>query len=165
MSAHRTLRSLAPVLAIGALAAFVLKGPPGIRVTEAGANPVTPGAVLEIVATHHTEEEFADVSGRAISEQGGKRVTKDLSITRSSVKGKYGVTKQWTDGTAWVLVFSVKQGENGAHGTAEALVKVSAAGKVVGIENTLGKNLRGDKYPRAASEGEIEAALRAIKGR
>jgi hypothetical protein len=160
----RTLRPLVPLAAVLALTAFAVWGPPRITVTETKGSPITPGAVLEILAEHHTDEEKPQVTGRAIRQQGSERVTKDLTLTAATAKGRYGVAKQWDAGNAWVLVFTIKQGDHGEHGTAESLVKVDATGRVVGIETPGGVNARGDRFPRALTEREVDQALRSLQG-
>jgi hypothetical protein len=147
---------------VSALAAATFFGPPSITVTEVNGTPPTPGAVLAVATTHHTEEAEAQVSARAISMRNGQRVTREIALTKASGTGRYGVTKQWESGTPWLLVFTVKQGDHGDHGTAESLVKVDAAGKIVAIEKVMERNARGDVFPRAASEAEITRALAAM---
>jgi len=147
---------------VSALAAATLFGPPSITVTEVTGTPPTPGAVLAISTTHHTEEAEAQVSARAITMRGSERVTREIVLTKASAAGRYGVARQWEAGTPWVLVFTVKQGDHGDHGTAESLVKVDAAGKIVAIEKVMARNARGDVYPRAATDAEITRALAAL---
>src|SRR5689334_6887478 len=101
--------SLVPALAATALALF---GSPHIRVTEVTGTPPTPGAVLAVVTQHHTQEEDADVTAEATTMRNGQRSTKPLTVTKGAERGHYGVTKQWEDGTPWVLVFTIKQGPN-----------------------------------------------------
>lgn len=142
-----------------ALVAAVVFGPPTIKVTEAGATSPVPGAVLLVESHHHTDEVDPQVSARAITVRGGQRVSQNVALTKYGETGHFAVTKQWANGTAWVLVFTIKQGEDGKHGIAESLVKVDAAGKIAGIDNVIGRNQRGDRFPRAATEDEISAAL------
>ncbi len=163
MRARSFLRSSIPLAGLALLTAAALLGPPRITVTEVNGTPITPGAVLDITSQHHTDEERPDLSGRAITERDGKRVTQAVALTASPIKGRYGVAKQWATGTPWVLVFTIKQGDHGDHGTAESIVKVNAAGKIVGIENLGGQNARGDRFPRAARDEDIEAALKAAR--
>lgn len=159
------VRPLVPLTAVALLTAAALLGPPRITVREVTGTPITPGAVLDITAEHHTDEERPDVSGRAITERNGERVTQALTLTAAATKGRYGVAKQWAAGTPWVLVFTVKQGQHGEHGTAESIVRVRADGRIAGIEQLGGQNARGDRFPRAATDAEIEAALRSVRGR
>ncbi len=61
-----------------------------------------------------------------------------------------------------VLVFTVEQGDAGKYGVAEAIVRVAADGRVLGIEKLRATNQRGDNYPRAAAAKEIETALATL---
>lgn len=160
----RPFRSYLPLAAVAVLTAATFWGPPRVTVREVSGTPPTPGAVLEVLTEHHTDEENPQVSARALSQRGGDRITKAITMTRSATRGRYGVAKQWDVGTAWVLVFTVKQGDHGEHGTAEALVKVDATGRILSMESVMGQNARGDRYPRAVSEAEIDAALRSLNG-
>ena len=144
-----------------ALATALVFGPPRITVTQVQGTPPVTGAVLLVEAHHHTDEP-QDVSARAISLRNGQEVSKPLTLARYGEAGHYAVTKQWDAGTAYVLVFTIKQGDHAQFGTAESVVKVDAAGKIVGIEQVMEKNWRGDRYPRAATAAEISAALRSL---
>lgn len=153
--------AIAPLLVVS-LAAAGWFGPPSITVTEVTGTPPTPGAVLAITTQHHTDEEDADVSAQAITVRNGERVSRDIVVTKGSVKGRYGVAKQWEAGTAWVLVFTIKQGDHGAHGSASSIVKVDAAGKVQGIEKVVETNARGDRFMREANRTDIDRAFREL---
>lgn len=152
---------LATALVLTAGARFF--GPPSITVSEVSGTPPTPGAVLAVVATHHTDEEKPQVSARAEAMQGGKRVSQPVALTASSKRGLYGVTKQWETGTPWVLVFTIVQGDHGDHGTAEALVRVDARGKFVGMESLIDKTNTQYRLPRKATEKEIAEALKSMQ--
>jgi hypothetical protein len=159
---RRTL-SLAAVAGFAATAlAATLFGPPRITVTEVTGTPPTPGAVLQLKAEHHTDEERPEVTGRAITVRDGKRITKPLALDAAPAQGIYGVARQWDPGTPWVLVFTLRQGPNGSHGTAESLVQVDSKGAIRRIETPGGVNDRGDRYPRALKSTEIEVALKAL---
>lgn len=160
----RTARLAILPAAVALLAASPFFGPPHISVTAVSGTPPTPGAVFAITTEHHTEEEWADVSAQAVTMRGGKRVEQALEITRSTMRGRYGVRKQWESGAPVLLVFTIKQGEHGAHGMASALVKIDAAGKVLGIENLMERNARGDVYPRGATERDVERVLGELRG-
>ncbi len=165
----RTFRTRSARLAIlsavaALLAASPFFGPPHITVSAVNGTPPTPGAVFAVTTEHHTEEEWADVSAQAITMRGGKQVEQALEITRSSTRGRYGVRKQWETGAPVLLVFTIKQGEHGAHGMASALVKLDATGKVVGIENLMERNARGDVYPRGATQADLVKALTELRG-
>lgn len=161
-------RRLAPLLAAAATLALAVAaapffGPPTITVTEVSGTPPTPGAVLQVVATHHTDEEKPQVSARAEGMRAGKRITQPIVLTESSRKGTFGVTKQWEAGQPWVLVFTIVQGDHGAHGTAEALVKVDARGRVVSAESLKEPAKDGYRAPRKATEAEILAAITSLQ--
>jgi hypothetical protein len=98
-----------------------------------------------------------------MAQRGSERISRPITLTAAGPKGRYGVSKQWDDGTPWVLVFTIKQGDHGEHGTAEAMVKVDAAGKIIGIENAMEQNARGDRYPTAFKEAQLEAALASLR--
>ena len=112
---------------------LLLAGPPSIKVTmvtDPTAAP-TPGAVLAIEAHHHMDGEPLVVTGRMEGLVAGRRVSRPLVVTPTKERGHFGVTPQWEVGTPWVLVLATGMGE---HGTAVALVRVNAAGRVTGIE-------------------------------
>lgn len=146
-------------LAVVALTAATLFGPPSITVTEVSGTPPTPGAVLAIATTHHTEEAEAQVTARAIATRRGERITRAIAVTKAGGTGRYGVAKQWESGTAWLLIFTVRQGDHGDFGAAETMVKVDATGRILAIEKVLERNARGDSYQRAATDAEITRAL------
>ncbi len=148
-----------PVLAVAASLAF---GPPRVRVSEVTGTPPTPGAVLALVTEHHTEEEDAQVTAEATTLRNGERSTRTLRIDKAARAGHYGVARQWDAGTPWVLVFTIKQGPNGAHGTASAVVKVDAAGKVRGIDELIDRIDGPHRIPRGATKADIERALREL---
>jgi hypothetical protein len=153
-----------PLAAFAALTAATFFGPPRVTVREVSGMPPTPGAVLEVRTEHHTDEEHPQVSGRAIAQRGTERITKPITLALSSTKGRYGVARQWDNGTPWVLVFTIKQGDHGEHGTAESLVKIDADGRVVAILPAAERNARGDSYQRAFTDAEIEQALASLRG-
>jgi hypothetical protein len=149
--------------AVAAIAAFSLFGPPSIHVRSV--TPTTTGApagaVLLIEGRHHDELGKMNVSGRAEGMQDGKRVTKPLSLTKVST-GHFAVTRQWAEGTPWVLVLTVEQGDEGHNGVAEALVKIDAKGSIVGIEHLKPDVVSGTKKPLRVVEKDVVAALSSI---
>ncbi len=159
----RPFRLAAPLVAVSLLAAAVF-GPPHIkveRVTDAKHAP-TPGAVLLVVGDHHQDSNTPAVTGRAEGSRGGRRMSKAITLTATSTKGRFGVTRQWDAGSEWVLVFTVAQGDHGEFDVAESLVKVDATGKIVAIDYPKQRNARGDQYGRRATAGEIDAALATL---
>lgn len=147
------------MLAVASLATVALFGPPRINVTQPSGTPPVAGAVLLIEGHHHTEEKVPDVSGRMLSMRNGQRVERPVSLTAYGEPGHYAVTKQWENGSPSVLLFRIRQGVGGAHGTAEALVKVDATGRIVSIEALMERNARGDVYPRAVKDEDIAKAF------
>jgi hypothetical protein len=154
------LRLALPLLALATIAAAGALGPPRITVRAVTGTPPTADAVLEVISEHHTTEGDAETSAQAIAVRNGTRVTSAITLTPAGAPGRYGVTRQWEAGTAWVLLFRVTQGDHGAHGVAEALVRVDAMGRIGEITHARASNLRGDRYPRAFTEREIDEALR-----
>lgn len=159
----RALRPAAPVFAMTLLIAAMF-GPPHIKVeqvTDAKHAP-TPGAVLLVVGDHHQDSNRPAVTGRAEGVRDGRRMSKPITLTATSTKGRFGVTRQWNAGSPWLLVFTVAQDDHGDFGAAESVVKVDAAGKVVAIEYPKQRNARGDQYGRRATPAEIDAALTTL---
>lgn len=155
-----SLALLAAAVALTAAASF--RGPPTVRVTEVTGTPPTPGAVLQVVATHHTDEQHPQVTARAVTLKDGKQVSQEIVLTPSSRPGVYGVTKQWEQGKAWVLLFTVMQGDHGKYGTAEALVKVDARGRFVSAETVKGEVVEGHQFSRKATHAEVQRALETL---
>lgn len=149
------------LLAASAALAF---GPPSITVTAvSGKTAPTPGAVFLIHSEHHHDEYPLTAKARAEGIVNGRRVSQPIGL--QAVPGKevtWTATSQWQAGMPWVLVFTVEQGDHGKYGVAEAIVRVAADGRVLGIEKVRATNQRGDSYPRAAQAQEIEAALAAL---
>jgi hypothetical protein len=142
--------------------AVVAFGPPSITVTHvtgAVAAPV-PGAVFVIGTEHHHETITAHA--RLESMTGGRRQTTPLRL--AAIPGRedgWALTTQWPAAQPAVLVLSIHQGENGKYGIAEAIVRIGADGRVLGIEKMMQRNARGDRYPGPATPASIEAALAA----
>lgn len=159
----RSIRSLMPLAAVAALTAAAFWGPPRVTVTQVSGTPPTPDAVLAVHAEHHTDEEKPQLTARALAQRGTERINRPITLTAAGSKGRYGVAKQWEDGTPWVLVFTIKQGDHGDHGTAEAMVKIDASGRILGIENAMEQNARGDRYPTAFKDAQVDAALASLR--
>ncbi|MEI2719178.1 MAG: hypothetical protein V9E87_03415 [Gemmatimonadales bacterium] len=139
-------------------------GPPSITVTAvSGKSAPTPGAVFLIRSDHHHDEYPLTAKARAEGIVNGRRVTQPIALR--AVPGKeatWTATSQWSAGTPWVLVFTIEQGDHGKYGVAEALVRVAADGRVLGIEPMRASNERGGSYARAAEAKEVEAALASL---
>jgi hypothetical protein len=137
-------------------------GPPSITVTQvtgAVAAPV-PGAVFVIGTEHHHETITAHA--RLESIVSGRCQTTPLRL--AAIPGKedgWALTRQWPAAQPAVLVLSIHQGENGKYGIAEAIVRIGADGKVLGIEKMMQRNDRGDRYPGPARPQDVDAALAA----
>jgi len=151
------------VFAAAALATAVVLGPPSIHVTAVTATTkgAPTGAVLLMEGKHHDELGRMTMSGRAEAMQNGKRVTKPLSLSKLS-EGHFAITRQWTDGTPWVLVLTVEQGDEGHNGVAEALVKVDARGNIVDISHRRPDVVTGTRKPLRVVEKDVLEALSSI---
>ncbi len=150
-------------LAAVASLASLLFGPPGIKV-DAVTNPATApvkGAVFMLTARHHVGPDSVEVTGRAEGVVAGARVSRSLTITPSSKAGVYGVTRQWDAGQPWVLVFTVASKVHDPDGVAEASVRLSSDGRVLGIDYPMAK-LNGYPWPRRVTAQEIDSALNAM---
>ena len=144
------------------LALALVAGPPWISI-EYPANPSDPttrGAFLLVHSFHHQSVAEAQLSGEAVTWVSGQRRATPLRFETTSRPGVYKLTKQWTDGVPYVLVITAGEGE---HGSATALVSVTAAGGVAKVEvpSTPYQNFR---VPRAPNQEEITAAFRAANG-
>lgn len=145
-------------------AAPALLGPPHIHVREVNQGVTAPaGAVFLIEATHHDQVASLQVVGRAEGIQAGKRVTVPLTLTAMG-KGHFAIARQWSAGTSWVLVLTAEQGPDAAHGVAEALVKVDAAGKVVSIDYPAPGWVERTNVPKRTSARDIDAMVAAMNG-
>lgn len=139
-------------------------GPPSITVTPVeGKRSPTPGAVFMIHSEHHHDEYPLTAKARAEGLVNGQRVSRPIALV--TVPGKevtWTATRQWAAGTPWVLVFTIEQGDRGKYGVAEAIVRVAADGRVIGVQPMRAPNERGGTYPRAAEAKEVEAALATL---
>jgi hypothetical protein len=152
-------------LTVGSIALGLAFGPPRITVrpvTDPSKAPA--GAVLLVESMHHNEIADLDVTGRAEGFANGKRVTLPLRLTHQTV-GHYALTKQWQDGTPWVLVLAAEQGSNGSHGVAEAIVKVDASGAFASIDYPAAGWIAKTDTPKRTSAADIEAVLSSMVAR
>jgi hypothetical protein len=147
---------------------LLLLGPPGIKI-DSVTNPATApvrGAVLMITARHHQSPEGFTVSGRAEGIVAGKRVTRALSTTPvPGSENLFGVLRQWDAGQPWILVFTVKEEGHDTNGFAEAMVSVTADGKIGRVEYPMGQISPGVPWPRRVTGREVDAALEALSPR
>ena len=79
--------------------------------------------------------------------------------------GTYGVTRQWISGSPWLLILTAGQGNHGTHGMAEALVKIDAAGEIVGIDYPTAGWIGISETPKRTTAGEIDAVLATLATR
>src|SRR5213076_2507278 len=84
-------------------------GPPWISI-EYPANPLDPstrGGYLLVHSFHHQQVVAADVSGEVVTWDHGTRRANPLRFESTSRPGAYRLTKQWSDGTPYVLLITV----------------------------------------------------------
>ena len=144
------------------LTLIALLGPPWISI-EYPANPLDPttrGGYLLVHTFHHQAAVQAEISGEAVTWVAGTRRAIPLRFESTSRPGVYRLTKQWSDGTPYVLVITVGEGD---HGSATALVSVTGTGEVVKVE-VPSDPYRDFRVPRPPREAEIAAAFRAAGG-
>lgn len=139
---------------------LVFAGPPWISI-ELPSNPhhaSTRGAALMVRAYHHSTSIEAPVRGTAEGIIDGRRVSLPLEIARTNQPGVYAVTTPLPKNGVWLLAITVEQS---AESTATALVTVSPAGRIVGVEVPADRTHDGWQVPRRVEKREIDAALRA----
>ena len=144
------------------LTLIALLGPPWISI-EYPANPLDPttrGGYLLVHTFHHQAAVQAQISGEAVTWDRGTRRAIPLRFETTSRPGVYRLTKQWADGTPYVLLITVGEGE---HGSATALVSVTATGDVVKVA-VPSEPYRDFRVPRAPREAEVMAAFQAAGG-
>lgn len=144
------------------LALALVAGPPWISI-EYPANPLDPttrGGYLLVHSFHHQSVSEAQITGEAVTWVNGQRQAITLRFESTSRPGVYKLTKQWSDGVPYVLVITAGEGE---HGSATALVSVTAAGGVAKVE-VPSEPYQNFRVPRAPRDGEIATAFRAAGG-
>lgn len=161
MSVHFNKLRLFTVFPLAAVLSF---GPPSIRVTLVTdrASAPTPGAVLAVTAQHHVDTEPLSVTGKMEGLSAGRRITRPLAVTATTTRGLFGVTPQWEVGMPWVLVLTTGMGD---HGTAVALVRVGADGRVVGADSPNALRAIGKPLAPNAVEDAVKAALASLGAR
>jgi hypothetical protein len=154
------------LLAVAAFSLASTFGPPRISVKEVTpADHAPAGVVLIVHGHHHTDSASMPITGRAEGLQSGRRVTMPLVLV-STADGRYGLTRQWAVGTAWVLVLAVGEGEAATHGgLAEALVKIDVSGKVVGIDFPAAGWTGPENTPKRTNEDTIRSMLTTLASR
>ena len=73
---------------------------------DASAEARAAKAVVTVLATGCHQPENAAMTGVAISQNGGKRQTIPLKLTKLSRPGMYAVAQQWPSDGKWVLQFT-----------------------------------------------------------
>ncbi|MBC8089546.1 MAG: hypothetical protein H7Z40_19960 [Phycisphaerae bacterium] len=155
----RRMRVLGVAL-FAAIATPLNAGPPWISIELPG-NPFDQqarDAFLVVHAFHHGEAVDFPVAGTAEGVVNGVRKSIPLTFQKTSRAGAFGVKKQWTDGTVWVLAFTVTQAKNDV---ASALVTIGADGHASRIETLTKPGEGGRLFPRGHARRDIDAAMQA----
>lgn len=158
-SSRRVRAAAAALLAIAVSASPLTAGPPWISIELPG-NPFdqqAKDAFLIVHAFHHGEPVEYPVSGVAEGMVNGQRKTISLAFQKTQRAGAFAVKKQWTDGSVWILSFTVEQAKNDV---ASALVTIAADGHATRVQ-TLTRD--GNRLPRAIDRADIEAAFKAAR--
>ena len=158
----RTLR-VACVALLAITATPLNAGPPWISIELPG-NPFDQNArdaFLIVHAFHHGEPVEYPVAGTAEGVVNGQRKTIPLTFQKTQRPGAFAVKKQWTDGTVWVLAFTVTQAKDDVAG---ALVTIAADGHASRVETLTKIREGGRPFPRAIAKGDIDAAIQAAMG-
>ena len=158
-TARRTLIAALMLVTVTPLFA----GPPWISIELPG-NPYDASArdaFLIVHAFHHGTPVEYPVAGTAEGVVNGRRTTIPLTFERTSRTGAFAVKKQWTDGSPWVLAFTVTQARDDV---ASAIVGIGADGRVSHVETLTRREGDGRVYPRAVARADVEAALLAASG-
>jgi hypothetical protein len=150
-----------PKLALAATASLLLLGPPRIAVQTSN---LAAGEFARIEAHFHTDEEEARVYGTVYSWRNGQRAETDLPLERIDAQ-HYRVRRSWDAAIPVVLVLGVEQGEDGKHGVAEALVRVTRGGRIAAVDVAMTIPIIGNAQPRRVNEREIEDALHQLGAR
>lgn len=135
-------------------------GPPWISIELPG-NPYDQNArdaFLVVHAFHHGEPVALPVKGTAEGMVNGQRKTIQLDFQKTSRAGAFGVKKQWTDGTVWVLAFTVTQAKDDE---VSALVTIAADGRATRVETLTKRGENGMVLPRQLARSDVDAAFRA----
>jgi len=131
-------------------------GPPWISI-ELPANPMnttTRGSFLLVHTFHHDLALRQVLEGRAEGIVDGRRQSIPLTFTDTSRDFVRGVTKNWPDKGAWVLVITTGGHKEGA----TALVGIGTDGKVHSIE-VPSKTQGRWTVPQPATQAEVDAML------
>jgi hypothetical protein len=158
---------MALIAGLAASAAFTSAfGPPHITVRTVTPSDNAPaGAVLLVAGSHHDKAAELTITGRAEGIVNGRRVSQQLRLSAHRSPGQVTVTKQWQDGSPWILVLSVTEGTDGAHGVAEALVAVDAGGSIGRIEYPAPGWIGRTNTPKRIAAGTIDTMLAQMVAR
>lgn len=162
MSRHLTRYAAraATIIALASSAAFSTAfGPPHIAVRKVTASDNAPaGTVLVVEGKHHNETGELRLVGRAEGIVDGKRVSQPLRVATQAT-GRFTVSKQWQDGSPWVLVLTAELGPDGAHAVAEALVRVDVRGTIGSISYPVPGWIERSNTPRRTPTSAIDGML------
>jgi hypothetical protein len=154
----RTLRAVALVAGLSALASPAFAGPPWIS-AEFPANPhetATRGAFLLVHTYHHGTPTQFPLTGTAEGLVNGRRQTVRLDIVPTSRPGVYAVRFTPQGGGAWVLAFNLG-GDDGAG----MIVAVGKDGQPTTAQ-VPSRSAEGGRWivPRSLTPQDVDAALR-----
>lgn len=100
---------LAAALLAAGTAGVAIAGPPWIAI-ESPANPLDPetrNAAFVVRVYHHSTPASIRVSGTAEGLVAGKRQSRALTLTSTSVAGRYAVARQWPDQGVWIVLVTL----------------------------------------------------------
>ena len=101
---------LAAALLAAGTAGVAIAGPPWIAI-ESPANPLDPetrDAAFVVRVYHHATPAGFRVSGTAEGLVAGKRETREITLAKTSVAGRYAVARQWPDQGVWTVLVTVR---------------------------------------------------------
>lgn len=155
----RSLRTVALVAGLSALASPAFAGPPWIS-AEFPSNPhetATRGAFLLVHTYHHGTPTQFPLTGTAEGLVNGRRQTLQLEIVATSKPGVYAVRFRPQGGGAWVLAFNLGSGDDGAG----MIVAVGKDGQPTTAQ-VPSRSAEGGRWiiPRSLTPQDIDAALR-----
>jgi len=155
----RSLRTVALIAGLSALASPAFAGPPWIS-AEFPANPhdtSTRGAFLLVHTYHHGTPTQFPLTGTAEGLVNGRRQTVRLEIVATSKPGVYAVRFKPQGGGAWVLAFNLGGNEDGAG----MIVAVGKDGQPTTAQ-VPSRTAEGGRWivPRSLTPQDIDSALR-----
>lgn len=144
---------------IAGTAAVVTAGPPWISI-EYPTNPhhaSTRDASLLIRTYHHTTSLASTIDPQAVGMVDGRRMKMPLDVRETVLPGVYALKTALPTGGTWVFVFTMRD----QTALASALVTVNREGVISKVTVPSGMSRDGWVIPRAATQADIEGALRA----